>query len=157
MWSQHQRTHFSPRLITTCPGSYNNSCEVRLFFFFLTAVYGRNLCRLDKQEFSKISDIPPLHPQWFWPCRVVFMSKVPSWTYQFQNMTLPGTSYLSSLHGKSLSTVLGTQYILNKTQTSFSLNINLTMIQRPQSFWSPSLNLLTFPASPPHHPNTTFI
>ena len=82
------------------------------------------------------------------------MSKVPSWTYQFRDMTLPGTSYLSSLHGKSLSTVPGTQYILNKTQTSFSLRYESYHDTKASVFLFPlfqSTNLSRFSTPPPKH------
>ena len=82
------------------------------------------------------------------------MSKVPSWTYQFRDTTLPGTSYLSSLHGKSLSTVPGTQYILNKTQTPFSLRYESYHDTKASVFLFPlfqSTNLSRFSTPPPKH------
>ena len=87
-------------------------------------------------------------------CRVALMSKVPSWTYQFRDTTLPGTSYVSSLHGKSLSTVPGTQYILSKTQTSFSLRYESYHDTKASVFLFPlfqSANLSRFSTPPPKH------
>ena len=61
------------------------------------------------------------------------MSKVLSWTDQLRDTTLPGTSYLGSLHGKSLSTVPATLTFSIKHRHHFHSHINLTMVQN----WDP--------------------